>query len=703
MFAIYQKELKTYFKSFFGWLFLAAFSLFGGIYFAGNNIYYGYPYVSATLQSLVTVLLFILPLLTMRVFADEKKQKTDQMLLTYPINLWSVIAGKFCALATLMLIVIAIVGVGSGIMAIFGTVPLADTLIAMLGFFLFGCICIAVGMFLSSITEHQFIAAILTYAVFMFEMIVPSFLGIFFSPETFIMKAIGIVDIMRPFDLMFASILNLNDVLYIVSAIFLLLFLTYKVFGKNSVQLNAVGRNKFFAGILFTLVVIAAVVGINIGCKYIPDKYTNFDFTKDGWYSITADTKEMIKNLDEDITIYVIGDEDNIDQVLKLYLDAYSSKHINIEYKPTDKYPGFANNYTDAGVSLGSLIVVKGDKYNVVNAENLYETEFNYQTYSYDATGIDIEGQITAAITNLIDDNVYYVYTVFGHGEVDLYPGLRAQIKKGGYELEDLYLLNYTEIPEDCKILVINGPEGDINTDEVKMIEDYYNKGGAIIMSASVDAVDTPNYDKLMEKLTGFNLTNGSVLENEYNNMYQYTPYVLLINPEYTEITSNSYNAGKRSMFYPSRGFYEGDNFDESIYAEKLFITSDSAYEKLLTTEDITQKAEDKTGSFALAVYSEKYISDDTYGKVVAFGTPFFVEESRDQEVAKANSDVFVGAINSMSDKKLVSTIPAKSVDYDFIDVPATFQIVFAAVFIVLLPLICLASGIAIMIIRRKK
>ena len=188
MSAILFKELKSYFKSLFGWIFLAVFTFFEGAYFIGYNVQYGSPYIRDSLGPLIIVLIFILPLLTMRILAEEKRQKTDQFLITAPISLVSVIIGKFLALCVIMLMATLICSVGVGILAIYGTIPLLETLFALIAFFLFGCECIAIGMFLSSITEHQFLAAIFTYTVFIFTLIVPGFCSIIFGADSFICR-----------------------------------------------------------------------------------------------------------------------------------------------------------------------------------------------------------------------------------------------------------------------------------------------------------------------------------------------------------------------------------------------------------------------------------------------------------------------------------------------------------------------------------
>ena len=129
----------------------------------------------------------------MRSFSEEKKLKTDQLLLTAPIRVSSIVLAKFFAMATIMLIATLIFSLGIILLAVYGSVPVGETIMSLVGFFLYGCICIAVGMFLSSITEHQFIAAILTYGVFVFMILVPSFCSIIFGSDSVVIIFVEII------------------------------------------------------------------------------------------------------------------------------------------------------------------------------------------------------------------------------------------------------------------------------------------------------------------------------------------------------------------------------------------------------------------------------------------------------------------------------------------------------------------------------
>ena len=148
---IYLKELRSYFKSFFGWLFLAVFTAFCSLFFVIYNIRYGNPYLSTTVNSLVIILMFVFPLLTMRVLSEEKKLKTDQLILTSPVSVTSVVMGKFFALVTMMCLASLVLLVGLLIMSFYGSIPVPQNLMAVLALVLMGSVFASIGIFFSSL------------------------------------------------------------------------------------------------------------------------------------------------------------------------------------------------------------------------------------------------------------------------------------------------------------------------------------------------------------------------------------------------------------------------------------------------------------------------------------------------------------------------------------------------------------------------
>lgn len=165
MIAIYKRETASMLRSMIGWVVIAVLLGIAGIYFTNGNLNYGLPYFGYVLSSISFFLVFLCPALTMRTFAEEKRQKTDQLLLTAPVSVGSIVLGKYLALLTVFAIPTGIFALYPLILGQYGAVPMAETYATLLAFFLLGAACLAVGMFFSSITEHQVVAFVTAVVV----------------------------------------------------------------------------------------------------------------------------------------------------------------------------------------------------------------------------------------------------------------------------------------------------------------------------------------------------------------------------------------------------------------------------------------------------------------------------------------------------------------------------------------------------------
>ena len=169
MLAIYKRELKSYMTSMQAYIYLALFVCVTGVFFAIANIAYGYndfaSYVLSNFYYMIFIYAIAIPILTMRMFAEEKKQRTDQLLLTAPVSVWKIVLGKYLACVTVFFAGLILITVFPVIIAVNGSLPVANTISGYLGIILFSFCMIAVGTLISSLTEEPVIAVIVT-AVF---------------------------------------------------------------------------------------------------------------------------------------------------------------------------------------------------------------------------------------------------------------------------------------------------------------------------------------------------------------------------------------------------------------------------------------------------------------------------------------------------------------------------------------------------------
>lgn len=191
MLAIYKRELKSYFHSMTGCVFIAFLVMFTGIYFMAYNLNAGYPYFSYTLSGSLIVFLVGIPLLTMRSFSEERKTKTDQLLLTAPVSLTKVVLGKYFAMVTVLAVPNVIFCLFPLLIKLQGTAYLLVDYSSIAVFFLLGCVCLAIGMFMSSLTESQIIAFISTFGILLLLYLWDGILS--FLPSSALSGMIGIL------------------------------------------------------------------------------------------------------------------------------------------------------------------------------------------------------------------------------------------------------------------------------------------------------------------------------------------------------------------------------------------------------------------------------------------------------------------------------------------------------------------------------
>lgn len=166
MIAIYKRELQSYFSTFQAYLYLALFVCVTGLFFTVINITYGLndfvSYVLSNSYFMIFVYCIDLPILTMRLFAEEKKNKTDQLLLTAPVSAWEIVLGKFLASFTIFLAGMLIITVFPIIIAANGSLPVSNTISGYIGMILFSMCMIAVGTFISSIVSEPILAILIS-------------------------------------------------------------------------------------------------------------------------------------------------------------------------------------------------------------------------------------------------------------------------------------------------------------------------------------------------------------------------------------------------------------------------------------------------------------------------------------------------------------------------------------------------------------
>lgn len=709
--AIFKREFKSYFNSMIGWAFLAVNLFFAGWYFRFNGMINGYPYISYILSGIMLIFICLVPVLTMKTFAEESKQKTDQLLYTSPISVWKIILGKYLALVSVLLFMLVVIFLYQFILSIYGDVPVGENFLAVVGFALFGMTCMAIGLFLSSITESQIIAAVLTFFVLMVGIMISGISNLISSTGNAVTKFLSIFNLTKPLNYFLYGIIYLPSFVYYFSIIFFLLYMTEFVIQKKRWSFSSHGLKKFLGSTLGFIVITALLIAVNFLIRMLPADVIKKDITYNNIYSITEESKNTISNLQNQIDLYVLVDGDNIDSTLDSTLRALSdeSKNIKITYVSPTQNPYFYANYTDENPTDNSIIVVCGDKSKVVDYYDCYEMTYDYEydyasdgyvVTDYQVTGYDGEGQIMSAIDYVTKTSIPRIYAITGHDEFEISSSLESKFNKENIEVEYLNLLTYDAVPEDAVCLLILGPLKDYSQDEINKVNSYLEKGGnAMFIISYTDSDELYNYYSILEKYN-IKINEGLVME-QGTSFYNSQQYYLLPDIINTPITEDVYSSKRNKYVYMpfSKGMSLTQDYND--VTNIVFLqTTENAY--ALTDTSLEAQDQYPLMQFALGVFAEKNYPD-AQSRIVAISSDYFMYEDVNMVVNDNNYTVFMKAIKQLVDDSSSVGIPVKSYSFNPIIMDETARTI-ASVFVIgLVPAVLILSGFFIWFDRRRR
>lgn len=453
---------------------------------------------------------------------------------------------------------------------------------------------------------------------------------------------------------------------------------------------------------VITAVVLAILIAVNICMSALPSSATEYDISASKLYSVTSNTKSVVNALTDDVTIYWIVQAGQEDAVIEKLLDRYESlsDHIKVEKRNPDVYPTFAEEYIDDDDTVynNSLIVECGDRSRYIPYTDIYVTDANMYSYSYNSS-FDGEGAITSAIDYVTDPDQPVIYRLTGHGESDLPSTFADSVEKENITVEDFSLLNSDDIPEDAACLVIYAPQSDISTEEAEMLSDYVAEGGKLlVMAGPVDGVELPNLYSVLEPY-GITPAEGVVIESDRAHYAFSTPAMLMPDLADSDITNPLIDEGYYIIMPVASGLEIGEN-TTSATVTSLLTTSDASYSKIagydLTTYD--KEDGDIDGPFSLGVQVEY----DNGGSLVWISSDAFIQDMYNAYSSGANVNLVMNALSSLIGESETMAIRAKSLNYNYLTISDSTAGLLKVMMIGIIPLIFLVAGIAIVVRRRR-
>lgn len=451
---------------------------------------------------------------------------------------------------------------------------------------------------------------------------------------------------------------------------------------------------------------ICAIIVINLIVGELPSKYTQLDVSEGKLYSIGDQTKEVLKGLEKDVTIYQIAQEGSEDETIANLLEKYAdeSKHVKVVKKDPVVNPKFVSEYTSEDISANSLIVVCGDRNKVIDYQNIYEASLDYTTYSYQTTGFDGEGQITSAIAYVTSEDLPILYTLEGHGEKELGSAIKEGIEKSNIQINSLNLLTEGTVPEDTDCLLINSPSTDISAEEKDAILEYLENGGKSMIFSDYTEEKLENFDSILENY-GVKRADGIVFEGDTQRYGMQMPYYLIPEIQSTDASGDVASSGYMVLAPYAQGIQKLEEVRDTLTVESLLTTSDSSYSKTNMNSDTLEKEEeDIEGPFDLGVSITETVGEDKETQIVYYSTANLMDNQINQLVSGGNAQMILSSLNWMtgSEEQTNVSIPSKNLQVSYLTLTAYDTSFWTICTIGLIPGFFLIVGFVVWYKRRK-
>lgn len=468
-------------------------------------------------------------------------------------------------------------------------------------------------------------------------------------------------------------------------------------------------RRGTYSAAAVVLVIIIAIV-LNMIAGQLPEDVKQTDISSNKVYEISDTSRKMLKKLDKDIKITVIAEEDSIDDMLRTFLKKYTalSDRLSMEIVDPVLHPSALEEYDTESDTVIVSCEDTGLSQTVSISDILVQDSYSYYyTGSSSATSFDGDGQLTSAINKVLGQETSKAYYVSGHGEGELPSSITELMSKSGMEAAELNLFMKGKVPEDCDVLIFNGPTSDISAKERKAVDRYIKNGGSVVMLMAEDTPADGNLAKLM-KAYKIKLQSGYVADVQRS--YQGRYYMII--PEVTDSGSitGSLQTGTILM-NNSRAFTLGESSDD-ISVTSLMETSDGGY---LVSDDSQKQGTFVVGASAsyTAAQSSSESSDSESsdsssddssvetGILTVFGSSTLIDESLTGSFSNLdNKTMFMNVLSSAVGNDQDTVVEAKSLQVQYNTVQHGGFISVMIIFVI--PVIFLVIGFTVWYRRRK-
>lgn len=349
-------------------------------------------------------------------------------------------------------------------------------------------------------------------------------------------------------------------------------------------------------------IVIGIVIFINLIVGQLPEDIRRIDISDNNLYSISKTSKDLLKKLDKKVKLTVLAEEDSTDKRISTFIKKYAalSKNVSVEWIDPVLHPSALKKYN---AEQNNIVVSckDTDKTDTIAFAEIitFDQASYYQTGQQQEKDFDAEGQLTSAISSVTTQITKKVYRTSGHGEDPYSDSVTGLMEKNGLQDEEINLLMKKAVPEDCDLLLMNGPTSDISKEEKTILTKYIQKGGKVMILLGDSKKETPVLNAFLKEY-GLESQNGYIADTErcyQGNYYNIFP-VLSGSDAMMKGIEN-----QMVLMANARGFNQVDPARDTITVNPLLTTSENGFA-------ITEK-DQKQGSYVVGAVATETVKDE--------------------------------------------------------------------------------------------
>ncbi len=467
---------------------------------------------------------------------------------------------------------------------------------------------------------------------------------------------------------------------------------------------------------LLVLIILAIFFGVNIGLQKA--SLTPLDFSKEKLFTLTQASKDKVKNIEKDVTLYFVeySDDDSTLDLAKQYSKV--NNHIKVEAVKANDRPDLVQKY---GIESGTTAIIAecGEKYKILSSQDLV----TYDSTTYESISI-AEEKLTATIQTVTTDTVPKVYFLSGYSKLSLSSGMQyfnAYLENEIYDIETVDVLTTGKIPDDCDTLVITMPSKDFDEIATNAIIDYINSGKNILwfQAATAQNIETPNVNKILA-IYGINpFSLGIIREADSDRMLSNQPDLILPNIQSTDVTKKLVNAeGVIFIDATKINTMDTDKLTElNVEKTELLKTSEKSYFRTnFTNSQDEAEDDDEVGSYTVGEMMTKTITEANEetgekaktSKLIIYGENYFISDmpltsSTQTPVIqyRQNKDLALNSISYLVDREDDITARKSTGTVTYTATETENRIILTIIFAI--PVVIIVAGIIVWQIRRRK